>query len=156
MDPCSACILINGAAIATPPPGPSALCVALATDLVRCPFLAAFTDNVGDGDCTFRRFLYPTRAPNGWSVVGSSPSSQFPSCATSDSSSAMSCRWGEGWRARGGLSGTEGGGEGTAALSSAGPHQGKQHFHTPTSVSGFTDFLVKWSSPSPVARTWGG
>lgn len=71
----------------------------------------------------------------------SSSSSSSSSSSCTESSSAMSCRWGEGCRARGGLSsgaavaigGT--GGDGGAALPSAGPHQGRQHFQTPTSVA---------------------
>lgn len=53
MEPCSACIFAAGAGPADDP----SLEVVLVTDLVRCPFLAAFTDSVGDGDCTFLRFL---------------------------------------------------------------------------------------------------
>lgn len=53
MDPCSACIF---AAEGAPPVDPS-LEVVLVTDRVRCPFLDAFTDNVGEGDCTLRLFL---------------------------------------------------------------------------------------------------
>jgi hypothetical protein len=49
MEPCSACILTVAVEEAS-------LEVVLVTDLVRCP-LRAFTESVGDGDCTFRRLL---------------------------------------------------------------------------------------------------
>lgn len=147
IDPCSACILPETAAMLAAPEDEQSLEVVLVTDFVRCcccPFLPpALALSVGEGLCTFQRFwnviLTP---PRGCNVVGSSKL-----VSSSESSSAISWRCGEGWRARGGgLSSSvivSAGGEGGAALPSAGAHQGKQHFQIPTSVTSFSSSIFR-------------
>lgn len=148
IEPCSACILLlvdddgggggggngNGSVVGDDAPA-----------VVVLRLVAFFTESVGDGDCTtfllVRCFWYVTLVSG---ITASEPpfssASSSSSSPCTESSSAISCRWGEGWRARGGglSSGTMGGaagGDGGAALPSAGPHQGRQHFQTPTSVA---------------------
>lgn len=139
IEPCSACIL------RVAPEDPS-LEVVLVTDLVL-PFREVFTDNVGEGDwCTFRLFLLLLSLidPKGCRDTGSSSGQLLSS---NGSSSAISWRCGEGCLARIGLSSREGtGGEGGAALPSAGPHQGKQHFQTPTSVTNYSPLGEGWNA----------
>lgn len=130
MVPCSACIFPEPEMVDVE----TSLEILPLPDLLFCLFFPPLLDKVGDWDWTVSLFFFKLD----FRAIGLDPSSFCQSSSTTSSISASSS-W-MSWRGDGCLkrmgasisSSWGGGGGGVRALPSAGAHQGKQHFQTPT------------------------